>query len=112
MLRAIIPALAILAGVHATAEARYACTAKRTPDGFVALREGPSARNKLIARMKRPELIQLLHPDKDEVVRSGDWLFVRWYAGTRRTADHIPTVDATKGRPGWVHGDLIDCFEE
>ncbi len=93
-------------------EARYACAVLQTRDGNVALRDGPSARHKAIARMKPHELVGLLHPDRDEIVRSGDWLYVRWYPGTRRTADHIPATDKTKARAGWVRDKLINCFEE
>jgi hypothetical protein len=112
MFRTVIPALAIIAAATAPAEARYACAVMRTPDGFVALREGPSARHKMLAQMRHQELVSLLHADKEEIVRSGDWLFVRWYPGTRRTAMHIPTGDESKARAGWVRDRLIDCFEE
>ncbi len=112
MLRTVISALAMIAAAATPAEARYACAVKRTSDGFVALREGPSPRHTLIAQMRYQELVTLLHPDKEEIVRSGDWLFVRWYPGTRRTEAHIPTVDEAKGRAGWVHDRLINCFEE
>ncbi len=84
----------------------------KTADGFVSLRQGPSARHPEVARMKPQELVGLLHPDRDDIVRSGDWLFVRWYPGTRRTADHIPAADAAKARTGWVRDKLLDCFEE
>lgn len=103
-------ALAAVAAPTAT-EARYACAVVRTADGFVALRQGPSERQRMIARMKAQELVGLLHPDRDDIVRSGDWLFVRWYPGTRRTADHIPDVTEAQGRTGWVRDKLIDCFE-
>lgn len=93
-------------------EARYACAVKRTADGYVALRQGPSARHAEVARMRPQELVGLLHPDRDDIVRSGDWLFVRWYPGTRRTASHMPAVDESKARTGWVRDRLIDCFEE
>jgi len=95
-----------------TVEARYACAVLQTRDGYVSLRDGPSARHKEIARMKPQELVGLLHPGRDDIVRSGDWLYVRWYPGTRRTADHIPDADETKARAGWVRDKLITCFEE
>lgn len=105
-------ALILIGGLTGAAEARYACAVKRTSDGFVALRNGPSAKHALVARMKPQEMVGLLHPDKEEIVRSGNWLFVRWYPGTRRTADHTPDADETRARPGWVLDRLIDCFEE
>lgn len=94
------------------AQARYACAVKKTSDGFVSLRQGPSARAPAIAKMKPQELVGLLHPETDDVVKKGDWFFVRWYPGTRRTSDHIPDMDENKARSGWVHDRLIDCFEE
>lgn len=93
------------------AAARYACAVKPTSDGFVALRGGPSTGHPVIARMRAHELVGLLHPDKEEIVRSGDWLFVRWYPGARRTADVIPDMDESKARAGWVRDRLINCFE-
>lgn len=104
--------LALLAAATATAEARYACAVKPTPDGFVALREGPSIRNKMIARMRPQELVNIMHPDTEDLKRSGDWLWARWYPGTRRTADHTPTGDERTVRSGWVHDQFINCFEE
>jgi hypothetical protein len=112
MLRAFIPALALLAAAAATAEARYACAVKRTSDGFAALREGPSARHRMVARMRPQELVGIMHPDTKDLKRSGDWLWARWYPGTRRTADHTPTGNERTARTGWVHDRLIDCFEE
>lgn len=101
----------LAAFVSTPSEARYACAVVKSKDGFVSLRQGPSARHPEIARMKPQELVGLLHPDRDDIVRSGDWLFVRWYPGTRRTADHIPAIDESKARAGWVRDRLIDCFE-
>ena len=104
----------LLAAIAATpSEARYACAIKKTPDGYVALRQGPSAKHPEVGRMKPQELVGLLHPPKyEDIVRKGDWLFVRWSPGTRRTSDHIPDVDESKVRTGWVRDKLIDCFEE
>jgi hypothetical protein len=93
-------------------QARYACAVERTADGFVALRSGPSAAHGAVARMRPQELVGLLHPpDFEEVVRSGRWLYVRHYPGTRRTAGHIPEIREEDARLGWVHDRLIDCFE-
>lgn len=106
--------VAVAAGVAVAgpAEARYACAVVTAPDGFVTLRQGPSARHAEVARMKPRELVGLLHPGRDDIVRSGDWLFVRWYPGTRRTPDHMPEVREDTARTGWVRDKLIDCFEE
>jgi hypothetical protein len=93
------------------AQANYACAVKRTGDGFVALRDGPSARHAQLARMRPQELVGLLHPEKDDIVQQGDWVYVSWYPGTRRTAFSVPDVDEAKARKGWVHVSLINCFQ-
>lgn len=114
-MKVLLPLILLLSlgiAVSTPSEARYACAVRKTADGFVTLRQGPSARHPEVARMKPQEFVGLLHPDRDDIVRSGDWLFVRWYPGTRRTASHIPTVDESKGSTGWVRDKLIDCFEE
>lgn len=112
MLRKSLLGLLLLAVATATADARYACAVKSTPDGFVALREGPSTRNKMLVRMRPQELVNIMHPDTEDLKRSRDWLWARWYPGTRRTADHTPTGDERTMRSGWVHDKFIDCFEE
>jgi hypothetical protein len=104
--------LALLTLASRPSVARYACAVVKTSDGFVSLREGPSTRHREIGKMLPHELVGLLHPDRDDIVRSGDWLLVRWYPGTRRTASQIPDVDETKSRTGWVRDKLLNCFEE
>lgn len=111
MLRIAIPALMLFAAT-ASAEAHYACAVKRTSDGFVALREGPSAKHKIVARMKAPELVGIMHPETEDIKQSGDWVWGRWYPGTRRTAFHVPDGDERTAREGWVHRSLINCFDE
>lgn len=112
MIRNLLLAGALLAAATGAAEARYACAVKPTPDGFVALREGPSTRHPIVARMRAPEMVGLLHPDTDDIVRQGDWLLVRYYPGTRRTAFHTPPMVEATARRGWVNDRLINCFEE
>jgi hypothetical protein len=106
-------AMALLVTVSDPSEARYHCAAIRTPDGFVALRQGPSAQHPIVGKMKPQESVLLLHPpDYNDIVRKGDWLFVSWIPGTRRTSSHMPKIDESKSRTGWVRDKLIDCFEE
>lgn len=111
-LAAILPALVLLAAATTMAEARYACAVKRTADGFVALRAGPSSRHPIVAKMRPEELVGIMHPDTEDLKRSGDWLWGRWYPGTRRTADHIPEGNPATAREGWVYDRLLNCFEE
>jgi hypothetical protein len=99
------PVLALCLGTAGStpSEARYACAVKKTADGFVTLRQGPSARHPEVARMKPQELVGLLHPpDYEKIERKGDWLFARWYPGTRRTATQMPNADEATARAGWV----------
>lgn len=112
MLRA-MSALSLTIVATTPSEARYACAVKGTADGYVALRQGPSARHPEAGKMKPQEYVGLLHPPGyEDIVRKGEWLFVRWSPGTRRTADRIPDVDESKQISGWVRDRLIDCFEE
>ncbi len=112
MIRKTFPALLCFLISGAVAEANYACAVKRSSDGFVALRDGPSAKHSLVARMKPQELVGLLHPpDYTDIVQEGNWVLARWYPGTKRTAMHVPEMDESKSRSGWVNKRLIDCFE-
>jgi len=111
MLKITAPLLLLLTATS-VAEARYNCAVKSTPDGFVALREGPSTRHAMIARMRAQEMALLLHPDREEIVRSGDWLYVRWHPGTHRTAFTMPAGNDATARSGWVRDRLLDCFDE
>ncbi len=116
MLRFISPALLLpgflLLAATSAAEARYNCAVKRTPDGFVALRHGPSTQHAMVAKMRPQEMVYLLDPVTEEIVRSGDWLKVRWFPGTRRTEWTMPAGDEAKARWGWVRDRLLNCFEE
>ncbi len=89
----------------------YACAVNRTSDGFVALREGPSARHPMIAKMRAHELVDTMDEETQDRVISGNWIRVTWYAGSRRTSFSVPERENRKGRIGWMHRDLINCFE-
>ena len=103
-------ALAILMFAPQSASARYNCAVKATKDGFVALREGPSTSGKLIARMKKDELVGLLHPpDYENLVRRGNWIFVRYVPGALFV--NANKADHDKAIPGWVNNDLLVCHE-
>ncbi len=79
------------------ASATAFCQLKETKDGYVALRSGPGASTRLIARMKA----------EDEVLlgegRKGDWQQVTWWRGDDRL---VKGQDKVAGR-GWVHRRLI-----
>jgi hypothetical protein len=103
-------ALSTMALAPQEASARYNCAVKSTKDGFVALREGPAASSKLIARMKKDEIVGLLHPpDYENLVRKGNWIYVRYVPGS--VFDEANKADYDKAIPGWVNGRLLDCHE-
>lgn len=89
--------LGFLAGASPAAATEF-CNLRPTDDGFIALRAGPSAKAKLIARMK-PE---------DEVMpgleQKGRWVSVTWWPGLSRHEEG----GFARGIKGWVHGSLID----
>ena len=105
-----IGAMAAIAATPAGASG-YACAVERTKDGFVALREGPSARHTMIARMRPHELVGTMDEQTQDQVISGNWIRVTWFAGTRRTAFSIPDTRNQTGVSGWMSRNFINCFE-
>jgi hypothetical protein len=103
-------ALSTIALAPQEASARYNCAVKSTKDGFVALREGASPSAKLIARMKKGELVGLLHPpDYENLIRKGNWIYVTYHAGVQFEKVHEANLD--KGVSGWVNNSLLLCHE-
>lgn len=111
--RPLVAALALAAGLVASSGAAeaYSCAVKPSRDGFAALRGGPSTSHPIIARMRAPELLDLMDPTTEDVVRRGDWVFVRYYPGSRRTPDATTGVVESRVREGWVHDSLVNCFQ-
>lgn len=92
----ILPAIALAlmtmllaAPAHATAF----CNVPRTSDGFVALRAGPSADARLIARMRVGDEVMI------GLERSGRWQQVTYWRGQTRHGDGGFAL----GRQGWMH---------
>lgn len=83
------------------------CEVRPTPDGFAALRAGPSADARLIARMKSGHSVHLRARNQGEVIRSGPWTQVIYWNGEL----YIPSQPEFRtGRIGWVAQRLIgDC---
>lgn len=82
----------------APAAASLYCDLAQTSDGFVALRDGPDVKARLIARMTPEDTIQLL----DE--RKGRWQRVLYWREGRfdgTGAIKVPTSE------GWLHEALI-----
>lgn len=108
---ALVLGILVALGTAPAGASGYACAVKPTADGFVALRDGPSTRHSTIGRMRGEELVGTMDKKTQDRVISGRWIRVIWYAGTRRTAFSIPDVAPGTGRTGWMHRDLINCFE-
>jgi len=85
-------------GMSGPATATLFCNVIESPEGFVALRAGPSQTARLIARMKAGDEVQILPGKK------GRWEEVyHWRGGERFN-------EATRGnrRHGWVNSRSID----
>jgi hypothetical protein len=74
------------------------CNVLESPDGFVALRAGPSAGARLVARMKAGDEVQIL------LGRKGNWEEVYHWRGLDRHNDET----RTNKRHGWVNTRYID----
>lgn len=102
LLAALLLAAASL-GLAGEASATTYCNIGPTKDGFVALRAGPSASSRLIAKMRVGDEIQAHSESK------GKWMKATWYKGGRFKGGG-PTYDPSNG-VGWVYSPLIteDC---
>jgi polynucleotide 5'-kinase involved in rRNA processing len=100
----------IIASVAATiasaAPEPIACELKETSDGFVALRSGPSAKTRLVARMKPNEVIAIERTESLELVMRGKWAKAEYFPGEEMPNPGEPGSE--KIRRGWVNFDLID----
>lgn len=85
--------LAALAGLAIPAQATAFCEVRRTSDGFVALRDAPSAGGKRIWRLKPGEMVQI-----DDTRETGKgWTAVIYRSEDRKTE-----------KAGWVSSRLIE----
>ncbi len=111
MRKFLAPALLLLAATSAR-EARYNCAVVAHVGRL--RRAAPRALHPAWhGRQDAPqEMVHLLDPVTEEIVRSGDWLRVRWFPGTRRTEDSMPSGNEATARWGWVRDRLLNCFEE
>jgi hypothetical protein len=109
--RAGLAILLLALGVQ-RAGAQNICTAKPTPDGFVALRDAPSMKGRLIVRMLPDDMVVI---DRDPgfpsgymPVRSGQWLSASHFRGKVFPNPGDPAF--SKVTKGWVHSSLVgDC---
>jgi hypothetical protein len=90
-------ALLVLAVSLIPAQATVFCTVLPTVDGFVALRTGPSAKARLVARMKADDEVML------GLGQRNGWMEVTWWRGDDRGAKGFGASSST----GWVKRSLI-----
>lgn len=98
---------ALMGAVSPAKAINAVCEVLPTPDGFAALRAGPSADARLIARMKTGHSVHLRARNQGEVIRSGAWTQVIYWNGEL----YLPSQPEFRtGRIGWVAQRLIgDC---
>jgi hypothetical protein len=78
------------------------CDVRRTSDGFVALRAGPDAKARLVARMRAGDEVLV----RDDVASRGGFMFVTWWKGGRFKVKRDTGYDPSDGE-GWVRETLI-----
>lgn len=90
-------ALALNALIALPASATSFCNIKRTSDGFGALRAGPDANARLLARMRPGDEVMLGMNER------GPWQQVTFWRGQTRHQDG----GFARGQSGWVHRSLL-----
>ena len=86
------------------ASAMVVCWVKRTPDGFVALRAGPAADSRMIAKMRGGDIVWG-DPDSTVKPRNG-WTYVNWVKKSMH--DKTMSANAKIDGKGWVRESLIE----
>lgn len=96
----LLAAMVVFGGGATTtpASATGFCPLKRTSDGFVALRTGPSATAPLVGRMRSSDEVLIGLRNK------GNWVEVTWWRGQDR---HNKGYHHVAGR-GWANARLIE----
>jgi hypothetical protein len=96
-IRLIAAVLALTAFAATPSRAALYCDIPQNPDGFVALRDKPSAKGKVIVQMKAGDEVQLLEGSR------GKWVEVRhWHGQDRLKPDRKGDT-----RQGWVQARFI-----
>lgn len=85
-----------------SARATEFCSIRKMPDGFLALREQPNPKAKLVGRMKPGDEVMLnsIVPEKN------GWTRVYWWKGGRFHGQTIKGIESADGQ-GWVNGKLL-----
>jgi hypothetical protein len=78
------------------------CPIKKTPDGFIALRQQPNAKGKLVARMKPGDEVML----NNTVADKNGWTRVYWWKGGRFHGQTVKGIESADGQ-GWVNSKLL-----
>lgn len=86
----------------ATAMASEFCDIRKTSDGFVALRDQPSAGAPLKAKMRVGDEVMI---DNSIAARNG-WSRVYWWKGGRFQGQNVKGLDKSDGK-GWVNTKLL-----
>lgn len=98
----------LLLAMPGPARATYVCAVMESAEGFVALRNAPSAQGKEIMRAKPGHAVVIMQKPNGDQITQGSWHRVFYYPG-----DVIPekTDPAYKnGREGWMHKRYVsDC---
>jgi hypothetical protein len=90
----------------ATSQVRFdTCTVEKTADGFVALRERPNTKSRMLARVRPGDTLALIkRGDGGEV--SGPWQLVEYFPGEIMPDRADPNF--RKVRSGWIYARYLD----
>ena len=84
------------------------CTVQQSADGFVVLRDAPSAKGAEIARAKPGEALVIQKTENGDVIEQGRWIKVFLYPGEVVPQESDP--EYKKGTIGWMHRGFVgDC---
>jgi hypothetical protein len=88
------------------AHAVFACTVMPSPDGFVALRDAPSVKGKLVTRATPGHVVIILQKPNGDPVSSGSWHRVLYYPGEAMPEKTDPAYKQV--REGWMHKSFVN----
>ncbi len=90
------------------ASATDVCTVLKSADGFVALRDAPSAKGAEIARAKPGEALVIQKTESGDLIEKGRWIKVFHFPGAVIPQESDPEYN--KGSVGWMHRSFVaDC---
>lgn len=98
-LTSIALAVAVMIGTSNAAFATMTCSVKKTPDGFVVLREKPDKKSRGVMRLSPNDLV---HAGEAEQA-NGPWLFTQVWIHDGVDVSHKSEAEIE----GWVHEKLL-----